>query len=634
MLRRLSIFAGGWTLEAAESICGGEGITEPEVLELLMHLVQKSLVLFEGQGQEAWYKQLETVRQYAREKLLESGEAGVVRARHLDWYIKLAEQAEVQLQGPEQVIWLNRLKREYDNFRTALAWCKAEENGAETGLRLAGALWRSWEIHGHFSEGRKWLEDALAQGSSASKQVRAKALYGAGVLVGYHWAYRQAKVLFEESLALYREFGDKQGIARALGGLGGAIDGMDGKKELIIGLFEESLALCREIGDKKGIAMALESLATYMREKEYDNDYERAKTLYQESLALYRELGEKRGIAQLVNSLGWLTFYHYADFFPPDLEPAKALYEESLILFRELGDTGGIADSLTGLGWVAIHQSDYERATSLFTENLTLGRELGYTWLATVSLRGLGIVAQYQGNYQQAEALYQEQLAIVKKSENSTWTVTALGDLGSVALCQKKYEQAEALFREGLALNQKLGLDETVAAMILDCLGSVKRYQGNYQEATVIFEKNLALYRRKGIKWGIFSALCYLEVLARYQGDYERAEKLLKEALSQIREQKLSVVPHLVLPHLEVLAGVACAQRQHEHAAQFFGAADAVRQAIGRPLPPCDRTDYDRDVEVARTALSAEGFAAEWAKGRAMTLEHAVEYALEKLSQA
>jgi non-specific serine/threonine protein kinase len=260
LLRRLSVFMGGWTMDAAEGVCAFAGIEAGAVLDLLMRLVDRSLVEFaEATGR---YRLLETVRQYGLERLRESGEGDALRRRHADFYRALAEEAESKLQGPEQAEWLDRLETEHGNFRTALNGCREDPDSAETGLRLAGALWRFWEARGHLREGSACLAAALSPVDAARPTpplARAKALGGAGTLAWQQGDYAAARVLLEESLALWREAGDERGIAAALHNLG-LVAGASQDILTARALHEEGLAIARALGDRSGIAYALNNL--------------------------------------------------------------------------------------------------------------------------------------------------------------------------------------------------------------------------------------------------------------------------------------------------------------------------------------------------------------------------------------
>jgi len=355
VLRRLSVFAGGWTLEAAEAVCSQDGIEAAQILALQAQLVAKSLVVMEAQNGDARYRLLETIRQYARDRLLEAGEAATVRGRHRDWYLKLAERARPELQGPRQAEWLERLETEHDNLRSALDWTSTEESGAEDGLRLSGALWEFWHVRGYFTEGRGWLESMLARGRAASAAPRAKALAGEGFL-----AYRQ------------------------------------GDYESAIALLQESLPLFRELGDRSGTGHALQALGTIAI---HQGDFERAKALLAESLEWCRQAGDKRRMAISLNNMGEVGRCQ------GDYAAARASYEASLGLRREVGDRRGLAVSLGNLGHVALHEGDSRRAMMFFSEALDLARELMYKLAIAEYLAGLGGVAIAEGQATRAARL-------------------------------------------------------------------------------------------------------------------------------------------------------------------------------------------------------------------------------------
>ena len=206
VLRRLSVFAGGWALDAAEAVCSGDRIDASDILDLLAQLVGKSLVAAETEDGEARYRLLETVQQYGRDRLQESGEAEVVRRRHRDWYLGLTERAEPELVGAEQAAWLDRLEMEHDNLRAALMW-SMESGEMEAALRLVGAAWRFWSVRGHFKEGNRWLEAVLKRSKNASKAFRAKALNAAGYLATSRGDYATARSFLEESLRYIGNWG-------------------------------------------------------------------------------------------------------------------------------------------------------------------------------------------------------------------------------------------------------------------------------------------------------------------------------------------------------------------------------------------------------------------------------------------
>ena len=448
LLCRLSVFAGGWGLEAAEGVCGGEGIAGWEVLDVLTGLVDKSLVVYgEGGGAER-YRMLEMVRGYGWERLETEGELERWRSRHLDWFLALAEEAERKLAGPEQGEWLERLEEEHDNLRAALGWCREAPEGAAVGQRLAGALWRFWEVRGYLGLGRSSLLEALERdGAGGFTSERGKALNGAGHLANRQSDYVSARVLYEESLAIRRELGDKSGIAHSLHGLGGVAFNQ-GDYVSAHALYEESLAIRRELGDKSGIAWSLTGLGTVATRL---GDYVSAQALFEESLSLRRELRDKRGIAWSLSYLGDVATRQ------GDYVSAQALFEESLAIQRELGDKHGIAWSLSNLGDVAHAQGDDMSAHALHEESLSLRRELGDKSGIALSLHDLGDVAHAQGDDMSAHALHEESLAIYRELGGKYGMALSLHGLGNVAHAQGDDVSAHALFEESLTIRRELG---------------------------------------------------------------------------------------------------------------------------------------------------------------------------------
>jgi non-specific serine/threonine protein kinase len=300
LLRRLAVFgAGGWTLATAEAVCAEEGIEAQAVLDLLDGLVNKSLVQLSEREPAARYGVLETVLQYAAERLAVDGAAW--RDRHLAWCVSLAEEAALALAGSAQGAWLARLEAEHDNLRAALRWA-GERGAGDLGLRLAGALWRFWKLRGYLSEGRGWLEAVLA-GDPAPTAARGAALHGAGALALDQGAHARARKLLEESLALGRALDDRQRVAAALNSLGNLAFRL-GEYRRAGDAYEQNLALQRELADRWGIAASLNNLGLVAQRQ---GEYGRAAALYEESLALKRAVGDTRAAALTLNNLGQLA---------------------------------------------------------------------------------------------------------------------------------------------------------------------------------------------------------------------------------------------------------------------------------------------------------------------------------------
>jgi len=376
LLDRLSVFAGGWTLGAAEAVCAGDGIEGWEVPDLLGGLVHKSLLQAEEAGGELRYGLLETVRAYAGERLRASGSPAVYE-RHLAWCIRLADQAELGVRGAEEADWLARLETEHDNLRAALGWAR-EAGAGEEGLWLAGALWRFWYVRGHLTEGLGWLQGALAA-AAGSPATRARALNGAGNLAQSLGSLEQTTALHAEALALRRALGDTQGIATSLNNLG-IVAVARGDYRGAEALYAESLALQRELSNTYFMACILDNrgVAAF-----YQGAYDRAAPLHEEALALRRALGDRRGVAATLHNLGSVVMAL------GDLDRAAALQEEALGYQRELGNKEGMASTLSGLGWVAHLRGEHGRAAALHRQSLLLGREHGSRDVLSELLEGL-----------------------------------------------------------------------------------------------------------------------------------------------------------------------------------------------------------------------------------------------------
>jgi predicted ATPase/DNA-binding SARP family transcriptional activator/Tfp pilus assembly protein PilF len=391
LLRRLAAFSGGWTLAASELVCAGvrDGIEADEVLTLLDGLVSKSFAHLEaGASGTARYGLLETVRQYAAMRLAEAGEGAAVRDRHLTWCVALAEASEPHLMGAGQAEWLGRLEAEHDNLRAALRW--AQDSGEYAlGLRLAGALWRFWHMHGHLSEGRRWLAAMLARPEGVLAVDRARALNGAGVLALHQGDPAQAAQHHEACLVLRRTLGDAGRIADSLTNLGN-VAVFVGELDRAAALYEQSLDLRRALGDRWGEAAALNNLARVVHQQ---GDHSRAAMLFEQSAAIYRALGDRAGTATALDNLGVVVGAL------GEYERAATLHLESLAMRRELHDPRSEAGSLTNLGDVALQQGAYARATTCYREGLSRYREVGDMAGIAASLEGLARAAGACGQW-------------------------------------------------------------------------------------------------------------------------------------------------------------------------------------------------------------------------------------------
>ena len=393
-LQRLAVFTGGWTLEAAEAICENE-----DTLDLLIHLVDKSLVSVDReQHREPRYYLLETIRQYAREKLSESGEGEVIRARHLAYFLNLVQRARPELYGGGQVEWLHRLEDEHENLRAALEW--SLQNDPASGQRLATALWWSWSLRGYLSEGYEWLEKMLAVNPIDGVAIRAELLCGAGWLAAMLSRGETAVARTEKSLDLFRQVNDKNGMAFCLVTLASqAYERSEYDHAIRWG--EQGHALYIETGNKWGIRHAIGVLG-YTEESQ--GHIEQARKRYEQSLSLSREQEDIDGIA-------W-SYYLMAKLAEGEgvREEAMNLYEEGLQYAKETTSKPTIAWILSGMGRVAMGNGEHEYARMYLEEALELDGKMGHQAGIVYDLLCLGWCARLEGDFLKTRSLYSESL--------------------------------------------------------------------------------------------------------------------------------------------------------------------------------------------------------------------------------
>jgi non-specific serine/threonine protein kinase len=445
LLRALAVFAGGWSFAAAEAVGAPAADGAAPLIELLDGLAHKSLVQVDLSGAEPRYGMLETIREYAREKLLGAGEAGAARERHARYFLELAEQAEPALNGPAQAEWLRRLEQEHDNLRAALDWALASNDG-ETAARLTGALGRFWSTRGHWSEGRQWLAAALAAGA-APPEARAKALRAAGTLALSQANFAEARALLEESLSLSRAVGSHTEAVLALERLGAATaDERDLDSGVL--LYEESLALARSVGDQRGIANALRSLG---RAAIQQGQMARAAALHQEALGLYEALGDTWGRAWSELSLGDVARLE------GDYAGAVALYEEALRLFQSLEARGFMAYTLHTLAAAALEQGDIAGAQQLAGEALALFRAVGSRDGAANVARTQGLAALQAGGRREAAERCAESLAELRTLGHKSDLAASLAAMATVAAARGHAVRAICLSGAAAALRESSG---------------------------------------------------------------------------------------------------------------------------------------------------------------------------------
>jgi predicted ATPase/class 3 adenylate cyclase/DNA-binding CsgD family transcriptional regulator len=437
LFQRLSAFVGGWTLEAAEFVCEGGGIKSEDVLNLLEQLVNKSLVVTEEVGHEARYHMLETIRQYAHEKLHEAESDETIRDKHLAYFVKLAEEAAPELFRSNQVFWLNKLDDEIDNFRMALECALATD--VESGLRITSVPWRFWDTRGYRQELGDWLRQLLEHDTIADA-LRAHSLAVYSYCYFRQGNFPEAIRLAEHGLQLGRALANKQTEAFSLYVLGLLQESVgDG-----VSLLEESLAIYRALGDKIGQANALEWLVG-------NSSSERATVFAKESLGLHRELGNLNGIASCLNVLSQETIWS-GNFSSP-----APWLEEALSICRQLGNQTIEAYVLDIFGNLAYWQGNYQQANSYYREAILLAEKTGDNFHSLWTYISLAYTVLRQGNIQQAHEMFKESLQNTQKAGLMIALVFAIEGVASLYVNQNHPEPAARLFAWADAMREKIG---------------------------------------------------------------------------------------------------------------------------------------------------------------------------------
>jgi tetratricopeptide (TPR) repeat protein len=435
LLRWLSVFAGGGRLEAVEGICSGNNLDKSEVLEFLTHLVDKSLVMVERvQDEPPRYFLLETIRQYASEKLNESGEGEAVRQRHALWFAKLAEIAEPHIYGHGQVEWLDQLEQEHDNLRATLEW--SLHNDIELGLQTASALAFFWQLRGYSVEGFQHFDKLFEARPSVSSIPHAKALIWSAWLVGYAHYDKKSYTLATICLDKSRELGYLEGQALSHLTIANELY-HHGDYDQALPPAEAGLALIEQTGNRWGIRHAL-GIVGYISQAQ--GDYTRSYSLYQISLALSREIGDIDGISWSLYQLGNLATI-WGDF-----ENAMAYYQESVLLAREVRNKPLISWISAHMGNAIIQLGDSMQGKALLEESAVLMRELGYfPYLASVLTR-LGRLARIHEEYKQASNYYSEGLKAAWKNDRRGPVARSIAGLAELcALGSQPHKAARLL---------------------------------------------------------------------------------------------------------------------------------------------------------------------------------------------
>jgi predicted ATPase/class 3 adenylate cyclase len=674
LLDRLSVFVGGWTLEAAEQVCAGDQVEEWEILDRLSDLVDKSLVHYESGPEQGTgrYRLLETVRQYALTRLSERGETAEIRQRHLRYFADYAVKAEQNQVGPDEARVLERTEAEHDNLRVALDFA-AESTDPDTHLRLAGALWWFWFLHGDWSEGRERLLQALARPSGGDNTPRALALYGAGFLSILLNDWNVAPRYLEESLATARQSGDDHLTVRVLVMLSDALHGRDEARAAQ--LTEEAITLARTGGDRVGLARGLMKRGlTNLRQ----GNAAAARQSYRESLDLLRTVGSKRLIGTALTRLGRI------ESRVGDMDAAKPLLVEGLAYATERGDVVLRNEALMALADLALSSGDFPATREYHEDMLQDARRRGLDREIYMSLGRLAGIAYRSGDFTAANHHLREAVEAAREASNGVAHAVYQAQQAFLFTAMSRYEEARTTI--DAALNELRSGRETQPenigflageAFTLTIRGflALETHEGDMARAD--FEQSISLWPHRealyaentlnillpeeGLGWlalnagDIAAARQWFETARQLwtrssmrflRGDEERlmvglahvaiAEQHDSEATTLLREATTSLLSLDGMPRemAMTLAAVAALKARGSAWASvsiLLGAAAAISSRAGIPQSPAQRDGLSGLARRFGTTVDRASSSEEWSSGAALSRNEALSYALTLL---
>ena len=489
LFRRMCVFTGGCTLDAAEMICADDRGEVP-VLDGLAALVASSLLRIDEAAAAPRLIMLETLREYGSERLAEDPGAMSASGRHAAYYLSLAERTAEALTGPGAGAGLEALDAENDNVRAALRWAR-DRGDRMTALRLAGAVWRFWAHRGHLSEGRRWFAEAFALPGDdrlAAPATQVNWLVGAARLAIDQAAFAEAAAYCEQAAAVARERGDAADQAAVLNTQGTLARGLDQYTESGQA-HEAALPLARAAGDRGGAAAALLGLAYVAM---FTGDAMRAATLAEQSLAEARASADQVILAQVLFFMSWVSS-NGAGF-----ERAGVLATEALALFTRLGNTAGRAEATFVLGTVAMYSARYAEAVDFFTACVNLHRDGGAEPITARDLGGLGSGLLNLGDPGGARAVLDESLAVARRYEDRWSSAMSLMLLGHVDLADGDVAQAQAVLAEAGSLFQATG-NMVYFPWCLEALAGLAAAQGDLERAAELAGARDALREQIGV---------------------------------------------------------------------------------------------------------------------------------------
>jgi non-specific serine/threonine protein kinase len=680
LFRRLSVFAGGFDLEAAEAVCSADEVQSPDVLGLLAGLVEKSLVVAdEGAFGRARYRLLETLREFAREQLTTSGENEAHRRRHADYCLRLADGAAMRVRGAQAETWLARMDEEHDNLRAALAW--AIQGDRDLAMQLSSAWAPFWLARGHLNEGRDWLAAVLKSPSAVTAGTDgADGLAAAAKVALYQSDFDRARQLGQEGLTGATSSGD----LRLIGDLRNVLGVIAlYKKDYILAKshFESSQAAWREAGEPD---LGTPALANLGLSEAYEGDHRSARARLQASMDVYERVGDALGKAVIHQYVAML------DLREQELSAAEGHLRDSLAILREVGDRPWLVGALRLFSVLAGQRAEADRAMRLVGAASTLSQTLGATpiWsedaeanevlmrgllgseaaaaafeagqrmtlaaavahalgtdgiasepeeppserrsapgsqLARVeALRQAAALAYFQGDLGESRLHIEEGLSLMKEGD-SPLRASLINLLGNVAIDQGDAIQARSYWEQSLAIAHRCD-DLRGEAVALGNLGGAAERSGDFATARNLKTRSVALMRQAGDRTYEAKGIMDLAILDVREGQLERAGSQLTQAMTLVRELGEPLWTAQVVSSFGFLAA---AEMQPERALVLLAAADALRKRLGSAgVFPSNQTEREATFDRMRGLLGSARGEAAWEKGRNMTIDQAVEYAL------
>lgn len=601
---RLSVFIGGWTLESAEQICTDKKISADKIFDLLNHLADKSIIIYDYEKDR--YRILETIKQYGQEKLSDSKESESLLSAHLNYYHSFTESAVSKLEGNESLIWLEKLDSEHSNLQSALDW-SVNGGDLEKGMHLSTILGRFWIIRGYYTTGIQFVKKFLDNSQDVISDPVGMAYCNIGNLSLLQSDYDEAVKYFEKSLTIFKVTGNRMYTFHSMNGLG-SIAFYRGKYEQAMKYYEECLLISRETENKKGISYSLNNLGNVLISLGY---YSKAKTIYEESLELFRESGLKSHIALSLHNLGHL------ESNLGNYDEAKKFCEESLIVNRERGDKRGIANSLHNSGIISYYRGDIDQAQEIYEECLTLYNVLNDKSGKAYTLNYIGNVEIFRGNYAKAQNLFTESLDLFRELGDSRGIAISLNNRGSTAFFYEKDEKGVELIEESLTLNLE-NKDKSGIANSLIGLANTDLFYGKYEQALKHLEECLDISAVIGETRNIAISKNKMGIAEYKLGNHVKAKILMKECMTLFRKigDKYGIAISLIS-----IAGLLSENDMRSQAVTILGAAENALGYLGIIPEKNDKDLKEQIIDKLQNKMGEEEYLKYFEEGKKLKLE-------------